>query len=32
MPADEDVQKVRRRLESDEKQLLKELKKTKKKK
>lgn len=32
LPADEDVQKVRRRLESDEKQLLKELKKTKKKK
>lgn len=32
LPADEDVQKVRRRLESDEKQLLKEMKKTKKKK
>ncbi len=32
LPADEDVQKVKRRLESDEKQMLKELKKTKKKK
>lgn len=32
LPADEDVQKVKRRLESDEKQMLKELKKPKKKK
>lgn len=32
LPADEDVQKVKRRLEGDEKQMLKELKKTKKKK